>query len=51
MKTLDAFIAANFILLPIASIAAFILQGPIFSFEPSVVLYKAEGIIHKLLTS
>jgi hypothetical protein len=38
-------------LLLIPSVAVFILQGPIFSFQPSVILYNPEGIIHKVLTS
>jgi hypothetical protein len=33
----------------IALIAAFILLGPIYSVEPSVILYNPEGIIHKVL--
>jgi hypothetical protein len=41
------FVAA--LLLLIASVAAFILGGNFFSFEPSVILYNPEGIIHKIL--
>jgi hypothetical protein len=38
-------------LLLIASVAAFILWGPIFPFESSKILYNPEGIIYKALTS
>jgi hypothetical protein len=50
MKSTGRFVAAHFLVF-IASVTAFILRGPIFSFEPSVILHNPEGIIHKVLTS